>query len=127
MEPTGVISLEGCTVRPLIDVGVDFCFEIASKNLNYFLKADNIMSMNEWLSCINSASAVIKNTTSTSSAGDDDSSASAESRFSEPTKVGWLQKQGGSNAQYQRRWCVLKGLCLFYFKEQAVRWASRHF
>ena len=36
-----------------------------------------------------------------------------------PTHAGWLTKQGGSIKTWKRRWMVLKGTTLYYFKVTA--------
>lgn len=40
----------------------------------------------------------------------------AVAHLTNPDKDGWLTKQGGSWKNWKRRWFVLKGDCLYYFK-----------
>jgi hypothetical protein len=47
------------------------------------------------------------------------SDAAAEPR--RVTKQGWLEKQGGSNRNWKRRWFALHPLCLEYFPDQSLK------
>lgn len=41
--------------------------------------------------------------------------------FYNPEREGWLAKQGGRVKTWKRRWFILTGNCLYYFKDPSVR------
>lgn len=38
--------------------------------------------------------------------------------FVNPERQGFLHKQGGRNKNWKKRWCIITGNCLYYFKEE---------
>jgi hypothetical protein len=57
-KPAGVIHLTGCSVLSMNSAEDPFCFVVtlnSRKDTRYYLKAKNLVEMNEWIAALNGA------------------------------------------------------------------------
>lgn len=120
--PTGAVALEGCSVKTEIAASSEnqpHVFEVSSKSISMFLRAPGLSQGLSWIETLEACSIVL---ISAKQAYKEDD-APTGNPWDKPVKTGFLQKAApgtkvvDGKTVWMKRFFVLKGECLYFFKD----------
>jgi hypothetical protein len=120
--PTGVVSLEGCSVKTEVASSSDsqpHVFEVCSRSISMFLRAPGLTQGLSWIQTLEACSIVL--ISANCSRQEDD--AAVSNPWDKPLKSGYLQKAApgtkvvDGKTTWVKRFFILKGECMYYFKD----------
>jgi len=119
--PTGVVALEGCKVKTeqaAASENQPHTFEVSSKSISMFLRATGITQGLSWIQTLEACSIVL-----ISAKKSNEEEEVIGNAWDKPFKAGFLQKAASGTkvvdgkTVWIKRFFILKGECLYYFKD----------